>query len=103
DDTADSLPNVAKRLARWPSTAAILLKNGGEPLESGDRLIQSDLADTLEAIAAQGPDGFYRGDVAEKIARAVRDAGGVMTADDLANYRAVERDVIKGSYRGHDI
>ena len=103
DDTADSLPNVAKRLARWPSTAAILLKNGGEPLESGDRLIQSDLADTLEAIAAHGPDGFYRGDVADKIARAVRDAGGVMTADDLANYRAVERDVIKGSYRGHDI
>ncbi len=103
DDTADSLPNVAKRLARWPSTAAILLKNGDEPLESGDRLIQYDLADTLEAIAAHGPDGFYRGAVAEKIARAVRDAGGVMTADDLANYRAVERDVIKGSYRGHDI
>lgn len=103
DDTADSLPSAAKKLARWPSSAAILLKNGGEPLQSGDRLIQYDLADTLKKIAARGPDGFYRGDVAEKIARAVRDAGGIMTADDLANYRAIERDVVKGTYRGHDI
>lgn len=103
DDTADSLPSAAKKLARWPSSATILLKNGGEPLQSGDRLIQYDLADTLKKIAAKGPDGFYRGAVAEKIARAVHDAGGLMTADDLANYRAVERDVIKGSYRGHDI
>lgn len=103
DDTADSLPGAAKKLARWPSSAAILLKNGSEPLQSGDRLIQSDLADTLKAIAAKGPDGFYRGEVARKIAAAVREAGGVMTADDLANYRAVERDVVKGSYRGTDI
>ncbi|WP_137042592.1 gamma-glutamyltransferase [Pseudolabrys sp. FHR47] len=103
DDTADSLPGAAKKLARWPSSAAILLKNGGEPLQSGDRLIQSDLADTLKAIAARGLDGFYRGEVARKIAAAVREAGGVMTADDLANYRAVERDVVKGSYRGSDI
>lgn len=103
DDTADSLPGAAKKLARWPSSAAILLKNGSEPLQSGDRLIQSDLADTLKAIAAKGPDGFYRGEVARKIAAAVREAGGVMTADDLANYRAVERGVVKGSYRGTDI
>jgi gamma-glutamyltranspeptidase/glutathione hydrolase len=103
DDTADSLPGAAGKLARWPSSASILLKNGNQPLEAGDRLIQSDLADTLKKIAARGPDGFYRGDVAAKIAAAVRNAGGIMTADDLAGYRAVEREVAKGTYRGHDI
>ena len=103
DDTADSLPAAAKKLSRWRSSAAILLKNGDQPLEEGDRLIQSDLADTLKKIADKGPDGFYRGDVAKNIAAAVQSAGGIMTADDLANYRAVERPVVQGTYRGYDI
>ena len=103
DDLADSMPRAVKRLARWPSTVGILLKNGGQPLEAGDRLIQFDLADTLQAIANQGPDAFYQGDIARKIAAAVQKAGGVMTADDLKNYRAIERPVVRGSYRGFDI
>ncbi|MCF8478415.1 MAG: gamma-glutamyltransferase, partial [Pseudolabrys sp.] len=103
DDLADSMPRAVKRLARWPSTVGVLLKNGGQPLEAGDRLIQFDLADTLQAIANQGPDAFYQGAIAEKIAAAVQKAGGVMTADDLKNYRAVERPVVRGSYRGYDI
>jgi gamma-glutamyltranspeptidase/glutathione hydrolase len=103
DDFADSLPAAAKRLARWPSTAGILLKNGGEPLEAGDRLIQYDLADTLLAIADNGPAGFYQGDVAHNIADAVRQAGGIMTTADLKNYRAIERPVVRGTYRGYDI
>jgi gamma-glutamyltranspeptidase/glutathione hydrolase len=103
DDTADSLPDAAKKLARWRSSASILLKNGNQPLEAGDRLIQFDLADTLKKIADKGPDGFYRGDVARNIAAAVQSAGGIMTADDLANYRAIERPVVQGSYRGYDI
>jgi gamma-glutamyltranspeptidase/glutathione hydrolase len=80
-----------------------LLKNGGQPLEAGDRLIQADLADTLKAIANNGPDGFYQGTVANEIAEAVRKAGGIMTADDLKNYRAIERPVVRGTYRGYDI
>ncbi|MBI1202295.1 MAG: gamma-glutamyltransferase [Rhodopseudomonas sp.] len=103
DDVADSLPVAAQRLARWPSTADILLKNGGEPLEAGDRLIQYDLANTLRAIAERGAAGFYQGPVADGIADAVRKAGGVMTADDLKNYRAIERPVVRGTYRGYDI
>jgi gamma-glutamyltranspeptidase/glutathione hydrolase len=103
DDLADSMPRAAKRLARWPSTAGVLLKNGGQPLEAGDRLIQADLADTLKAIANNGPDGFYQGTVANEIAEAVRKAGGIMTADDLKNYRAIERPVVRGTYRGYDI
>ena len=103
DDVADSLPGAAKRLARWPSTADILLKNGDEPLEAGDRLIQYDLANTLRNIAERGDAGFYQGDVAQNIAVAVRKAGGVMTADDLKNYHAIERPVVHGTYRGYDI
>ena len=103
DDLADSLPVAAKRLARFPSTAGILLKNGGQPLEAGDRLIQFDLADTLKAIAARGPRAFYDGAIAKNIADAVRQAGGIMTVEDLQNYRAIERPVVRGTYRGRTI
>ncbi len=102
DDTADSLPRAAKRLARWPSSAAIFLKSG-EVLHEGDRLLQPDLAETLRIIAQDGPRAFYRGPIAGKIADAVRAAGGIMTKDDLANYRAFERPVARGTYRGYDI
>ncbi|HEU5017803.1 MAG TPA: gamma-glutamyltransferase [Pseudolabrys sp.] len=102
DHVADSLPRARKRLARWPSSASVFL-NGDEPLREGDRLIQFDLADTLRAIAEQGPDAFYHGRIAEEIAEAVQEAGGIMTADDLAHYRAVERPVVRGTYRGYDI
>src|SRR6202041_1986373 len=58
---------------------------------------------TLQAIAQQGPRAFYEGPVAEKLSAAVRGAGGVMTADDLKNYRAIERAPVRGTYRGYDI
>ena len=83
DDRAESLPNEHARLARWPSSAKIFFKADGSPLSSGDRLVQSDLADTLEAIARDGPRAFYEGPIADKLAAAVQAAGGVMTADDL--------------------
>jgi gamma-glutamyltranspeptidase/glutathione hydrolase len=102
DDLADSLPHAVEWLKRWPSSAAIFL-NGGEPLQEGNRLIQFDLADTLQAIADGGPRAFYTGRTAEQIATAVRSAGGIMTKDDLAHYRAVERPVVRGTYRGYDI
>ena len=103
DDTADSLPKARERLARWPSSAGIFLKDGGQPPQTGDRLLQFDLADTLKAIAQDGPRAFYQGRTAAQIADAVRKAGGIMTTDDLKNYRAVERAVVRGSYRGYDI
>jgi gamma-glutamyltranspeptidase/glutathione hydrolase len=102
DDIADSLPRARDRLARWPSSSGIFL-NGGQPLHEGDRLFQFDLADTLRAIAQDGPRAFYQGRTASQIADAVRAAGGIMTADDLKNYRAIERPVVRGTYRGYDI
>jgi gamma-glutamyltranspeptidase/glutathione hydrolase len=102
DDLADSLPQASERFKRWPSSAAIFL-DGGQPMHEGDRLIQLDLADTLQAIADNGPRAFYTGRIAKQIADAVRSAGGIMTVDDLKNYRAVERPVVRGTYRGTDI
>ncbi len=102
DDTADTLPQARERLARWPSSTGIFL-NGGEPLHEGERLLQFDLADTLKAIAKGGPQAFYQGSIATQIAASVRAAGGIMTAEDLKNYRAVERAAVRGSYRGYDI
>ena len=102
DDTADSLPQAREKLARWPSSASIFL-NGGEPLQEGSRLIQFDLADTLRAIAQDGPRAFYQGRIAGEIAGAVVKAGGIMTVNDLKNYRALERPVVRGTYRGYDI
>jgi len=103
DDMADTLPAIYKRLARWPASAKIFSRADGSPLREGDALVQSDLAVTLGAIAEQGPRGFYEGPVAEKLAKAVRDAGGIMTPDDLKSYAAVIRAPVRGSYRGYDI
>jgi gamma-glutamyltranspeptidase / glutathione hydrolase len=103
DDVADSLPRAQARLARWPASAKIFLKSGGSVLAEGDRLVQADLAETLEAVARDGPKAFYQGEIADKIIAAVRAAGGVMTRDDLKNYHAIERKPVRGSYRGYRI
>jgi len=102
-DIADSLPMMTQRFARWPASAKIFLRPDGTPLAERDRLVQRDLAASLQAIARGGPRAFYQGPLAERIAAAVQAAGGLMTVDDLANYRAVERRVVRGHYRGYDI
>ncbi len=103
DDMADTLSDMYRRMARWPNSAGQLARADGTRLQEGDRLIQADLAATLSAIAEQGPRGFYEGPVAERLAKAISDAGGIMTADDLKSYEAVIRTPVRGNYRGYDI
>jgi len=103
DNAEESVSSVHARVARWPASAKIFLRTDGSPLAVGDRLVQSDLADTLETIARQGPRTFYEGPVAQKIAAAVQAAGGVMTTDDLKNYQATERAPLRGTYRGYEL
>jgi len=103
DDTADTLPDWHRRLARWPASAKIFIRPDGTSLREGDRLVQTDLAATLSAIAEHGPRGFYEGPVAEKLVKAIGDAGGIMTSDDLRAYRAVVRAPVRGTYRGFDV
>ncbi|MEA2864066.1 MAG: gamma-glutamyltranspeptidase / glutathione hydrolase [Bradyrhizobium sp.] len=102
DDSADTLPDWHRRMARWPSSK-IFSRADGSSLREGDTLVQPDLAATLARIAEHGPRGFYQGPVAERLASAVRDAGGIMTADDLKSYQAIIRAPVRGSYRGYDI
>ena len=103
DDMADTLPGIQRRLAHWPASARIFSRADGSSLREGDTLVQRDLAATLAAVAAQGPRGFYQGAIAEKLAAGVREAGGIMTPDDLKSYRPVIRAPVRGNYRGYDI
>jgi gamma-glutamyltranspeptidase / glutathione hydrolase len=103
DGRAESLPNEHARLAHWPSSAKIFFKADGSPLSEDDRLVQSDLADSLQSIVRDGPRAFYEGPIAAKLAAAVQAAGGVMTVDDLKAYRAIERAPVRSTYRGYDI
>jgi gamma-glutamyltranspeptidase / glutathione hydrolase len=100
DDVADSLPLAAAALARHPSSAKIYLRPDGSVPQTGDHIALDDLAATLEVIAANGAAGFYAGPVAQKIVETVNAAGGRMRLEDLANYRAVERQPVRGNYRG---
>jgi gamma-glutamyltranspeptidase/glutathione hydrolase len=103
DDTADTLPQWRRRMARWPSSLKIFSHPDGSPLREGDLLVQADLAATLTAIAERGPRGFYEGPVAERLVTAIRAAGGIMTLDDLKSYKPLIREPVRGSYRGYDI
>ncbi|MEA2834068.1 MAG: gamma-glutamyltranspeptidase / glutathione hydrolase [Methylobacteriaceae bacterium] len=102
DDLAESLPRTS-RLRRYASSRAIFLRADGRDFDRGDRLVQRDLAETLEAIARDGAPAFYGGRIAENIARAVRNEGGRMNPADLAGYKPVERQALTGIYRGHEI
>lgn len=82
-----------------PALRALLLPAGQPPAEDS-LLPQPDLATTLARVAAEGPSAFYAGAVAERLVATVRDAGGVLSRDDLAAYRPVWRDPLVGEYRG---
>lgn len=102
NDLEKSLIQYQNHLSRWPATQAVFFRDG-KLLGHGARLVQYDLARTLETIAREGPQGFYSGPVAERIVQSVRAAGGVMTLEDLASYRAQELNTVRGTYRGHDV
>lgn len=82
-----------------PAFVAIFLPDGKPPAQ-GALLRNPDLARTLRSLATQGRDGFYRGDVAEKLVAGVRAAGGIWTLADLANYKVEEREPLRSTYRG---
>ena len=103
DDIADTLGEGRQRLAHWPASLKMLLRDDGTPMQEGDKLVQKDLAATLTAIAEQGPRGFYQGPVAEKLVKAISSAGGIMTTDDLKAYQPTIRTPVHSTYRGYDI
>jgi gamma-glutamyltranspeptidase / glutathione hydrolase len=89
-------------MERYPGTREVFLATGA-PLQEGDLLRQPDLARTLELLAGRGFDGFYRGEVAEKLVAGVNAEGGQWNAAELAAYRVKEREPIRFRYRDWEI
>ena len=106
DDAAavpEDLGAQGDRLADFTSSVAAFKKPDGSRWQEGDRLIQRDLADTLDRIASQGPDEFYTGETARKIVAYMEKNGGLITLADLAAYQAKQRPPIHGTFKGNDI
>jgi gamma-glutamyltranspeptidase/glutathione hydrolase len=89
--------------APFPSTVAAYGKPGGRPWRAGDRLCLPDLGRALQAIADGGADAFYTGWIADSLDAQMRAHGGAITKRDLAEYRAVERQPLRGSYLGYEL
>ena len=99
---AKVLQQETKNMGKWPATKAIYWKNGA-PLKAGDRLVQKDLGHSLRLIARDGARAFYEGEIAHRIAADMAKNGNPMTLQDLKNYKVVEREPVRGTYRGYEI
>ena len=93
---------VAPAMARFPETAQTYLPDGA-PLRAGDLVVQGDYAETLKSLAADGPSILYNGWLGTRAAEHIQKLGGIITAEDLARYHTFPGDVVRGSYRGHEI
>lgn len=89
-------------LQEQPVTAAIYLPNGSVPA-IGSRFVQRELGASLRAIAAQGKDAFYKGELARKIVRYLSERDGLLTIDDFADHSGKWVEPITGTYRGHEL
>ncbi len=99
---ADFLAEGAEDFAKDPPSAAVFLHDG-RPWRKGERLVQTDLAHTLEAISDRGADGFYRGEAARRIVAASGAHGGILSLSDFEAYRALSRAPLDCDYRGYHI
>ena len=103
EDIAAQFARHRERFAPYPASAAKFVKADGAAYAAGDVFRQPDLAATLERIAAQGRDGFYAGRTADLLVAEMERGGGLISHEDLKEYRSVWRKPVRGSYRGHDI
>lgn len=99
---SECIAATAADLVRDPGLAALFLP-GGAPAPAGYRLVQPEAADSLRAIAAEGPGALHGGALGRLVCDAVAAAGGTLRLEDLANYRVRERPPVRGRYRGHEI
>lgn len=104
------LPGEARRqagsrdqVAESEGARRYYLKADGSPYRPGDRLVQSDMAETLRTISLGGGDAFYRGEIAGRIADDMAANGGFLTREALAAYEAEDSRIVRGSYRGFEI
>jgi gamma-glutamyltranspeptidase / glutathione hydrolase len=100
---ATSINNIVAVADGFPELRRVFGRPDGKRWNTGDRLVQPDLAKTLRLIAEQGPDAFYSGPVADLIVAEMRTGGGLISNEDLASYKAIQREPIHGVYRGYDV
>ncbi|MEO0997693.1 MAG: gamma-glutamyltransferase [Pseudomonadota bacterium] len=103
DDLSASLQRSRARMSPHPASVAAFFKADGSSYRPGEALRQPDLANSLRLIAEQGPAAFYEGDIAALIVADMAANGGLITAEDLAAYRVVEREPVYGNYRGYEV
>ena len=99
---ATTLATEREHFAKYEGSRALFFRDG-QPRVAGDTIRNPDLANTLEQIAKNGADGFYRGDVAKRWVDDIRPKGNAMKLSDLARYFAPEREPVSGTYRGYTI
>lgn len=97
-----AIEETAADLARFPDTARTWLP-GGKALRAGDRVVQSEYAATLRVVAKHGADALYSGELGARVVEHLRREGGLLTREDLARYRTVERRPLLGDYRGFTV
>ncbi|MDX1456867.1 MAG: gamma-glutamyltransferase [Marinobacter sp.] len=97
------LESARERLQRWPATKATFYKSDGSPYQPGEVFRQPELAATLQRIADEGVQGFYEGETARLIVDEMERNGGLITLEDLKNYRPAIRQPVHGRYRDHDV
>ncbi len=100
---SSDIKSYEKLLKARPGSARKFFKPSGGYYEAGDLFVQRDLARTLEALAKGGPDVFYKGDIAARIAKQMKENSGLVTKEDLAAYSPVARRPVQTTYRGHDV
>lgn len=98
----DVLDTTTARFKQDPEAARIFLKPDGSAFQPGDRLIQTDLANTLERIAKEGPPAFYEGETPQIVEKASQAGGGKLTAKDFADYTISEVAPVTCTYRGYE-
>lgn len=103
DDEAGATAAQRKTMAHDAAAMKMFFKPDGTAYAPGERFRALDLASTLKAIAARGADGFYKGEVAGRLVASIRAGGGIIDAQDLADYRAIVSEPLWSSYRGHRI
>jgi len=89
-------------LSIYPTSAAVFLPNGEAP-QAGDILIQKDLANTMKRVAQEGPDVFYKGEIADEMVEFFEETGGLITKEDLVNYDLEGVKPLHSTYRGYDV
>ncbi|MEZ2681667.1 MULTISPECIES: gamma-glutamyltransferase [Providencia] len=97
----DVLDTTTERFKQDPEVARIFLKPDGSSFQPGDLLVQTDLANTLEKIAQNGPSAFYEGEIPEIVEKASKKNGGILTAKDFADFTITDTAPVSCTYRGY--